>query len=154
MARPDWDRYFMSMAKLAATRTTCLRRRVGCVLVKDRRVLATGYNGAPSGAPHCIDAGCVRRELNVPSGERTELCRAVHAEQNAVAQAARFGTALEGCTAYVTCQPCAMCMKSLMQAGCVRVVWSGDGYPDALGLQLAAEAGWVMRGTNELEKAR
>ena len=144
----------MSMAKLAAWRTTCLRRRVGCVLAKDRRVLATGYNGAPSGAPHCIDAGCVRCELNVPSGERTELCRAVHAEQNAVAQAARFGTALEGCTAYVTCQPCAMCMKSLMQAGCVRVVWSGDGYPDALGLQLAAEAGWVMRGTNELEKAR
>ena len=76
------------------------------------------------------------------------------AATNAVAQAARFGTALEGCTAYVTCQPCAMCMKSLMQAGCVRVVWSGDGYPDALGLQLAAEAGWVMRGTNELEKAR
>ena len=91
MSRPDWDRYFMSMAKLAATRTTCLRRRVGCVLVKGRRVLATGYNGAPSGAPHCVDAGCVRRELNVPSGERTELCRAVHAEQNAVAQAARFG---------------------------------------------------------------
>ena len=154
MSRPSWDEYFMSMARLAAGRSTCLRRKVGCVLARDRRVLATGYNGAPSGVPHCDEAGCVRERLGIPSGERTELCRAVHAEQNAMAQAARFGISLEGCTAYITCQPCAMCMKSLMQAGVCAVVWDGDEYPDTLGLELAAEAGWAGRGANRMEKVK
>ena len=154
MGRPSWDEYFMSMAKLAAGRSTCLRRKVGCVLARDRRVLATGYNGAPSGVPHCEEAGCVRERLGVPSGKRTELCRAVHAEQNAAAQAARFGISLEGCTAYVTCQPCAACMKTLMQAGVRAIVWDGDEYPDTLGLELAAEAGWAVRGAGRMEKVK
>jgi dCMP deaminase len=90
--RPSWDAYFMSITRLVAGRSTCLRRQVGAILVKDRRILATGYNGAPSGLPHCDETGCVRERLRVPSGERHELCRGIHAEQNAIIQSANYGT--------------------------------------------------------------
>lgn len=149
--RPDWDEYMMLVAELAAVRSTCLRRRVGCVLSKHHHILSTGYNGAPSGAPHCREIGCIREERGVPSGERAELCRAAHAEMNAVAQAARYGTPLEGATAYVTCQPCAMCLKVLVQSGVERIVWK-DGYADRLALALAEECGWTVE-RNEMTKA-
>ena len=137
--RASWDGYFLGLAEHVATRTTCLRRRVGCVMVRGKRVLATGYNGAPSGAPHCTDVGCAREGL--PSGERLDLCRAVHAEANALAQAARFGISLEGATAYVTIRPCAGCMRLLIQAGVERVVF-GDGYPDEETINVARASGY------------
>ena len=139
MSRQSWDMYFLGLAQHVATRTTCIRRRVGCVMVRGRRVLATGYNGAPSGAPHCLDIGCARSGL--PSGERLDLCRAVHAEANALAQAARFGISLEGATAYVTIRPCAGCMRLLIQAGVERVVF-GDGYPDEETINVARASGY------------
>ena len=105
--RPSWDEYFMDMAVLTAKRSTCLRRQVGAVIVKDKHIIATGYNGAPRGVPHCDEkGGCLRQQLNVPSGERHELCRALHAEQNAIIQAATPGQSIEGGTIYVTNQPC------------------------------------------------
>ena len=139
MKRASWDAYFLGLAEHVATRTTCIRRRVGCVMVRGKRVLATGYNGAPSGAPHCTDVGCARSGL--PSGERLDLCRAVHAEANALAQAARFGISLEGATAFVTIRPCAGCMRLLIQAGVERVVWRGE-YPDETTVQVAKESGY------------
>lgn len=148
--RASWDTYFQSMAVMASTRSTCLSREVGCVIVRDKRIISTGYNGACSGAPHCEDVGCLRK--GVPSGTALHQCRANHAEANAVAQAARFGTSLEGATAYVTCQPCASCFKLLMQAGIVRIVWA-TGYPDSLALTLARECGWEV-GESEMRKIR
>ena len=139
MKRASWDAYFLGLAEHVATRTTCIRRRVGCEMVRGKRVLATGYNGAPSGAPHCTDVGCARSGL--PSGERLDLCRAVHAEANALAQAARFGISLEGATAFVTIRPCAGCMRLLIQAGVERVVWR-DEYPDETTVQVAKESGY------------
>ncbi len=147
--RPGWDEYFSSLASFVASRSTCLSRKVGAVAVKDKRVLATGYNGSCSGAPHCGDVGCLRE--GAPSGTALHQCRAVHAEANAVAQAARFGAALEGATIYVTCQPCASCCKLLMQAGIVRIVWA-EGYPDGLALTLARECGWTVA-QNEMTNA-
>ena len=148
-SRPDWDEYFSSLASFVASRSTCLSRKVGAVAVKDRRVLATGYNGACSGSPHCGEAGCLRK--GSPSGTALHRCRAVHAEANAVAQAARFGVSLDGATAYVTCQPCSSCFKLLMQAGVERIVWA-EGYPDGLALTLARECGWTVD-RNEMTKA-
>ncbi|HEY5168400.1 MAG TPA: dCMP deaminase family protein, partial [Thermoleophilia bacterium] len=107
--RPSWDEYFLQLATQAATRSTCLRRQVGAVLVRDKRILATGYNGAPRGVSHCLDIGCLREQLGIPSGERQELCRAIHAEQNAVIQAAIHGVAIEGATLYTTLHPCVLC---------------------------------------------
>lgn len=115
--RPEWDEYFLEIAELVATRSTCLRRSVGAVLVKDHQILATGYNGAVTGARHCQDIGCIREENNVPSGEKQELCRAVHAEQNALIQAAKYGVAVNGATLYCTHQPCVTCRKMLKNAG-------------------------------------
>ena len=115
--RPQWDEYFLKMAELAATRSTCMRRKVGCVLVRDRQVLSTGYNGAPTGCSHCDATGCLRQQLNVPSGQRHELCRGSHAEMNAIAQAAKAGIRLEGCTCYCTLKPCSICTKLLINAG-------------------------------------
>ncbi|PMP86649.1 MAG: cytidine deaminase, partial [Thermodesulfobium narugense] len=103
--RPDWDSYFMKIAFLVATRSTCIRRRVGAVIVKEKRILSTGYNGAPSGLLHCFDIGCLRDKMNIPSGERQELCRGLHAEQNAIIQGAMYGVSLMGSTIYVTNQP-------------------------------------------------
>ena len=140
MARPSWDEYFLEIIKLIKQRSTCIRRQVGAIIVKDKRILATGYNGAPTSCRHCLDIGCLRDELGIPSGERHELCRAVHAEQNAIAQAAQYGISVAGSTLYVTDQPCVMCAKIIINAGIKRIIYSGD-YPDELSLELLNEAG-------------
>ena len=138
--RPDWDTYFMRITKLVATRSSCLRRSVGAVLVKDKRILATGYNGAPAGMAHCEEAGCLRDQLHIPSGERHELCRGLHAEQNAIIQAARQGTELKDSTLYCTTAPCSLCAKMLINAGVTRIVYEGS-YPDERAMAFFAEAG-------------
>ncbi len=138
--RPTWDQYFMQITKLVATRSTCLRRQVGALLVKDRNILATGYNGVPSGITHCEVVGCLREQLKVPSGERHELCRGLHAEQNAIIQAARHGVNIEGSTLYCTDSPCIICSKMLINAGVQKVVY-GRGYPDSLSREMLGEAG-------------
>ena len=139
--RISWDEYFMRFAELAATRTTCLRRSVGAVIVKNKHILATGYNGAPKKVPHCKDlGGCLREKLNVPSGERHELCRALHAEQNAIIQCAMSGQNIEGATIYITHQPCIICSKMIINAGIKRIVVRKE-YPDNLAKQILSEAG-------------
>lgn len=142
--RPSIDEYFMEMAKLVSTRSTCIRRHVGAVIVKDKRVLSTGYNGAPKGSKHCEELGCIRVELNVPSGTRHELCRGVHAEQNAVIQAAYFGVSVKDSTIYTTTFPCSMCAKLLINAGIKEIVYY-DGYPDDLSKELLAETEIIVR---------
>lgn len=137
--RPSWDEYFLEMSKLVAKRSTCLRRSVGAVLVKDKRILATGYNGAPRGLKHCIDMGCMRKKLNIPSGERHELCRALHAEQNALIQASLYGISAAGSTLYATNQPCVICAKMLINAGIKEIVIV-DGYPDKLAANFLRQA--------------
>ena len=149
--RPTWDEYFMEMAELARKRSTCLRRHVGAVIVKDNRVIATGYNGVPKGIRHCEETGCLRQQLNVPSGQMHELCRGLHAEQNAIIQAACMGSSIEGGTLYCTTQPCVICTKMIINAGIRRVVIR-ESYPDALAQEMAAEAGLVidvMEGAHE-----
>ena len=139
--RPSWDEYFMGMAKLTSQRSTCLRRKVGAVIVKDKHIIATGYNGAPRGLSHCAElGGCLREELNVPSGQRHELCRALHAEQNAIIQAATLGQSIEGASIYITHQPCSICSKMIINAGIDRIVVD-EGYPDELATNLLEEAG-------------
>jgi len=140
MSRPSWDEYFMELAKVVAKRSTCLRQKVGAIIVKDKRILATGYNGAPSGMDHCLDIGCLREKLKVPSGERQELCRGLHAEQNAIIQAARFGICIEGSILYTTHCPCITCAKMIINAGIKKVVY-GKEYADKRGLELLKEAG-------------
>ena len=141
MDRPSWDEYFMEMAELTAKRSTCMRRHVGAVIEKDRRAIATGYNGAPRGIMHCEDrGGCLRQQLNVPSGQRHELCMALHAEQNAIIQAAAMGNSIEGGTIYITHQPCAICAKMIINAGITRIVIR-EGYPDQLAASILDEAG-------------
>ena len=144
MDRPDNDEYFMEMAHLVAKRSTCLRRHVGAVLVKDKRVLSTGYNGSPKGTLHCEVKGCIREQMNVPSGTRHELCRGVHAEQNAIIQAAYFGVSVDGSTIYTTTYPCSMCAKILINAGIKEVVYS-EGYVDDLSKALFAETNILIR---------
>ena len=139
--RPSWDEYFMQMAELTAQRSTCLRRHVGAVIVKDRHIIATGYNGAPRGLKHCNElGGCLRQKLGVPSGQRHELCRALHAEQNAIIQAATLGQSIEDGTIYVTHQPCVICAKMIINAGIKRIVVR-EGYPDELATEILDEAG-------------
>ncbi|MCK5285624.1 MAG: cytidine/deoxycytidylate deaminase family protein [Candidatus Pacebacteria bacterium] len=133
--RPSWDEYFMKMAFLIKDRSTCLRRSVGAISVKDKKILTTGYNGAPSGMEHCLDIGCKRQELNIPSGERAELCRGVHAEQNCIIQAAFHGVSLKGATLYITNQPCSICAKMVINAGFKRIVYC-DPYDDKLSLEI------------------
>ena len=123
------DDYFMEIARVVARRSTCLHRKCGAVIVMGKQIVSTGYNGAPSGHPHCLDIGCARE--NVPSGERSELCRAAHAEQNAINFAARYGISIEGATLYATHYPCSWCAKSIVNAGIARVIYSED-YPDPL----------------------
>jgi len=130
----------MSIAEQVSGRSTCLRRRTGAVLVKDKRILATGYNGVPKGLAHCEDVGCLREQRNIPSGSHHELCRGIHAEQNAVIQAAKHGIAMDGSIAYCTHQPCVLCAKILLNAGVVDIVYR-DPYPDPLSEELLAEAG-------------
>ncbi len=139
--RISWDEYFMEMAELTAKRSTCLRRHVGAVIVKDRHVIATGYNGSPRGLSHCGErGGCLREQLQIPSGQRHELCRAVHAEQNAIIQAATLGQSVEGGSIYITNQPCVVCAKMIINAGISRIVVR-DGYPDELAREILEEAG-------------
>jgi len=127
----------MALAELVAQRSTCLRRKVGCVLVKGRRVLSTGYNGAPTGLPHCSEIGCMRE--GIPPGERHELCRGLHAEQNAIIQAATFGVSVHGATLYSTHQPCSVCAKMIVNAGIQKLVVK-QGYPDLLARQILEQA--------------
>jgi len=140
MSRPSWDEYFMAVAEEVARRSTCLRRQVGAILVVDRRILATGYNGAPSGVPHCEETGCLREQMAVPSGERHELCRGLHAEQNAIIQAAKYGARIAGATLYTTHRPCSLCAKMTINAGVKRIVCRED-YPDDLGKELLRAGG-------------
>lgn len=142
--RPDNDTYFMSMAELVATRSTCLRRKVGAVIVKEKRVLTTGYNGAPKGLRHCEEVGCVRLENNIQSGTRHELCRGVHAEQNAVIQAAYFGVSIKDATIYTTNFPCVLCAKILLNAGISEIIYKDD-YIDELSRSILAEANVKVR---------
>jgi len=148
--RPSWDQYFMDITKVVATRSTCLRRQVGAVIVKGKRLLTSGYNGAPQGLRHCGEAGCLRTVRAVPSGERHELCRGTHAEQNAIVQGALYGVAIEGATLYCTHQPCTSCTKMIINAGIRRIVYLYP-YPDELAQELLAEAGIECVRHNEEE---
>jgi len=136
--RPDWQQYFMNIARLVARRSTCLRRSVGAILVKDKRILATGYNGAPSGLAHCKEVGCIREQNDIPSGQRHELCRGLHAEQNAIIQAAYHGISIREATLFCTTLPCSICLKMLINAGITEIVFE-QGYPDELSLALLKE---------------
>ena len=142
-SRPSWHEYFLQLARQAATRSTCLRRQVGAVLVRDKRLLATGYNGAPRNTAHCLDVGCLREQMGIPSGERQELCRAIHAEQNAIIQAAVNGVAIEGATLYTTLQPCVLCAKMLINCGVTEIHYL-EGYPDELSAAMLEEAGVTL----------
>jgi dCMP deaminase len=137
--RPGWEEYFMQIAEVVATRSSCLRRSVGAVLVKNKQILSTGYNGVPRGMRHCEEAGCLRDRLGIPSGERQELCRGLHAEQNAIIQAAYHGVAVNGAEVYTTLQPCVTCAKTLINAGIVAVYFRGV-YPDDLSMEMFEEA--------------
>lgn len=133
----------MEIAHLVKKRSTCLRRQVGAVLSKDKNILATGYNGPPSGTSHCIDVGCLREKQGIPSGERHEICRGLHAEQNAIIQAAKHGTAITGSILYCTNLPCIICSKMIINAGITRIIYDA-GYPDKLGFEMLSEAGIVI----------
>ncbi|HMA68047.1 MAG TPA: cytidine/deoxycytidylate deaminase family protein [Desulfosalsimonadaceae bacterium] len=139
-SRPTWNQYFMEIAALVAKRSTCLRRAVGAVIVKDKRILATGYNGAPSGIRHCEELGCLREQMQVASGERHELCRGIHAEQNAIIQAAYHGVPICGADLYCTNLPCSICTKMLINAG-IQTIYYRSGYADELAKDLLEEAG-------------
>lgn len=138
--RPSWDEYFQTITRDVADRSTCIRRHVGAIVVKDKRILATGYNGAPSGLQHCLTTGCLREELGIPSGQKHELCRGAHAEQNAVIQAAKYGVSIDGATVYCTNQPCIVCAKILINAGISKIVYENS-YPDELSEKMLGEAG-------------
>ncbi len=140
MVRPSWDKYFMAITKEVAKRSTCMRRHVGAILVKDKRILTTGYNGAPAGLMHCEETGCMREDESIPSGERHELCRGLHAEQNAIIQAAYYGIPIAGAVLYCTNFPCVICSKMLINAG-IRTVYYENGYNDLLAKQMLLEAG-------------
>ncbi len=140
VSRPSWETYFMDIARLVASRSTCLRRSVGAVIVKDKRILSTGYNGAPSGLAHCLDIGCLREKLKVASGQRHELCRGIHAEQNAIIQAAYHGFSIKTAVLYCTNLPCSICAKMIINAGICRIYYQ-EGYADELSLTMLGEAG-------------
>lgn len=144
MQRPSWDDYFMTIAREVATRSTCLRRHCGAVIVKDRRILCTGYNGTPKGLRHCEEVGCLREQRGIASGSHHELCRGIHAEQNAVVQAALHGVAIDGGVIYTTHQPCVLCAKIIINAGIVEIVF-GEPYPDPLSEEMLAESGVAIR---------
>ncbi len=138
--RPSWHQYFMEMAFLASQRSTCIRRKVGAVVVLENQILATGYNGAPKHVSHCGETGCLRQKMNVPSGTMHELCRGVHAEQNAIVQAAINGTSIRNATLYCTNHPCSICAKMIINSE-IRNVYIADDYPDPLAKEMFAEAG-------------
>ena len=137
--RPSWPEYFMAITHMVAKRSTCLRRSVGAILVKDKRILATGYNGAPAGLRHCVEVGCLRDDTSVPSGTRHELCRGLHAEQNVIIQAAYHGIPINGAILYCTNKPCVICSKMIINAGITRIYYE-EGYDDALSDQMFIEA--------------
>jgi dCMP deaminase len=138
--RPSWEEYFMGITSLVAQRSTCLRRHVGAILVRDKRIITTGYNGAPARINHCLDVGCLREQMGIPSGERHELCRGLHAEQNAIIQAAIHGVSIKGATLYCTNMPCSICTKMLINAG-IDEIYYKEGYSDPLASDMLAEAG-------------
>ena len=138
--RPSWDTYFMDIARLVAKRSTCIRRGVGAILVKNKQILASGYNGAPTGVAHCAQTGCLREKLKVPSGERHELCRGIHAEQNAIIQAALHGVSIKGAILYCTNLPCSICAKMIINAGITQIIYLA-GYADTMSEEMLAEAG-------------
>ena len=137
--RPSWETYFMNIANLVSQRATCLRRAVGAVLVKDKRILATGYNGTPANLKHCAEVGCMREQLGIESGKMHELCRGIHAEQNAIIQAAYHGVSVKGAVIYCTNQPCSICARMIINAGIVKIYYQ-SGYADALAKELLGEA--------------
>ena len=140
LTRPDSDEYFLKIASVVAERSTCRRHHIGAVAVRDKHILATGYNGAPSGFKDCLELGCLRDELNIPSGERQEICRGIHAEQNAIIQATLHGVSLEGSTIYATHTPCILCAKMLVNAKIKRFISFGK-YSDNSFIDLFREAG-------------
>jgi dCMP deaminase len=139
-SRPGWDQYFLELADLVASRSTCLRRQVGAVLVKEERIIATGYNGAPRGLRHCLEIGCLREEQGIPSGQRYELCRGVHAEQNAIINAAYYGISTRDAVIYCTNQPCIICARMIINAGIIKVIHRGN-FNDRLSVEFMQEAG-------------
>ena len=142
--RPSWDEYFMSITELVAGRSTCLRRKVGALLVRDKRIITTGYNGAPANVRHCLEVGCLRDEMGIPSGERHELCRGLHAEQNAIIQAAMHGVSIDGATLYCTNMPCIICSKMLINARIKTIIYK-EGYSDSLSSSMLSEAQIPLR---------
>jgi len=150
MERLSWDDYFMDITRLVSKRSTCLRRYVGAVIVRDKRILATGYNGAPRGLRHCSETGCLREKMGVPSGQNQELCRGLHAEQNAIIQAALSGVSIEDSQIYTVTRPCVVCAKMIINSGIKRVVFH-EGYSDPLSEQLLEEAGIEMVNINNDE---
>ncbi len=147
-----WDKRFMELTEQIATWSSCLRRQVGAVIVKDKRIMTTGYNGAPAGVQTCVEKGkCLREELHIPSGTHAETCYAAHAEQNAIIQAAREGISLKGCKLYCTHQPCVVCAKMIINAGIKEVIYK-EGYPDAFSVEICNEAGVKLTRFDELDK--
>jgi dCMP deaminase len=138
--RPAWDEYFIKIAYDVATRATCIRRKIGAVIVKDKRILSTGYNGVPAGISHCTKKTCIRTQMNIPSGERHELCRGLHAEQNAIIQAAYHGVSIKDAVIYITNQPCSICTKMLINSGIKKFIFQ-DPYKDELATEMIKEAG-------------
>lgn len=138
--RPSWESYFMDIAELVAKRSTCTRRSVGAVIVKDKRILSTGYNGAPTRLEHCVDAGCLREKMNIASGERHELCRGIHAEQNAIIQAAFHGVSIKEASLFCTNLPCSICTKMIINAG-IRKIYCLSGYADTMSKDMLKAAG-------------
>jgi dCMP deaminase len=154
MQRIAWPDYFMKIAFMVAERSTCIRRQVGAVAVKGRRILATGYNGAPANVSHCDVTGCLREQLKVPPGMRHEICRGLHAEQNVIIQAASYGISLEGAELYCTAQPCGICSKMLINCG-ITSIYYARAYPDELASAMLDEAGvnaWLLPFTDESKK--
>ena len=139
-SRPSWETYFMDITALVAKRSTCLRRAVGAIIVKDKQILSTGYNGAPSNVRHCREVGCLREKLNVASGQRHELCRGIHAEQNAIIQAAFHGVSVRDASLFCTNQPCSICAKMIINAG-IQKIYYRSGYADPLALEMIEESG-------------
>ena len=144
LTRPSWPEYFMDITEMVSKRSTCIRRNVGAILVKDKRILATGYNGAPAGLKHCAELGCLRENASIPSGMRHELCRGIHAEQNVIIQAAYHGVSINGATMYCTNKPCVICSKMIINSG-IRSIFYNEGYDDPLSDQMFAEAGLEIR---------
>ncbi|MFZ7119684.1 MAG: deoxycytidylate deaminase [Eubacteriaceae bacterium] len=144
MKRPSWDEYFLEMLEVVKKRSTCLRRQVAAIIVKDKRIIATGYNGAPTGLFHCGQVGCLREKKGIASGEHHELCRGIHAEQNAIIQSAMHGVSVKNSTIYITHSPCVLCAKMIINSGMKKIVYMGE-YPDELALELLKEAGITVK---------